>query len=483
VPPTEMENHSIQISSENLAYVIYTYGSTGKPKGVQISHRAVVNLLTSVAETTGFNEKDNLTAVTTFSFDIAALEIFMPLITGAKLTLVSREKSSDGNQLSALIENCGATVMQATPATWRLLIESGWQGNPDLKIFCGGEALTRKLADDLLPRAKEVWNLYGPTETTIWSAAWKVLPEKPISIGRPVANTQFYILDKNLQPIPICVPGELHIGGDGLARGYFNRPELTAEKFIPNPFANGQRIYKTGDLARYLPDGNIECLGRSDHQVKIRGFRIELGDIESALRQKSGVNEALVVAREDVPGDKRLVAYLATQNGNPITISELREFLKSKLPEYMVPSAFVFLEKFPLTPSGKIDRKVLPTPEQVRSDSGKPFVAPNTPLEIDLAQIWSEVFHIEKIGRDDNFFELGGHSLLAIQIIARIRQKLGVELPLPEIFKAPTIGRLAEIILELFLVNANEEDSDLQWLDQMSEDEARQLVLENPTGP
>jgi acyl-coenzyme A synthetase/AMP-(fatty) acid ligase/acyl carrier protein len=376
-----------------------------------------------------------------------------------------------------MLDSCGATVMQATPATWRLLLEAGWKGNSNLKIFCGGEALTRRLADELLKRSAEVWNLYGPTETTIWSAAWKVAPETPISIGRPLANTQFYILNKNLQPVPVGVAGELHIGGDGLARGYFNRPELTAEKFIRVPSVSEKTIYKTGDLARYLPDGSVECLGRSDHQVKIRGFRIELGDIESALRKKTGINEALVMAREDVPGDKRLVAYLATQNANAPAISSLRDFLKTKLPDYMVPSAFVFLEKFPLTPSGKIDRKALPAPEQTRPDLEKQFEALGTPLEIDVAQIWSDVFHIDRIGRDDNFFELGGHSLIAIQIIARIRKKLGVELALPAIFKAPTVARLAETILEMLLANADEEE--LRWLDQVIDEKAGQLTAEN----
>ena len=472
----EAKNIQTKLSSKNLAYVIYTSGSTGKPKGVQISHRAVVNLLTSIARTTNVSAADNLLAVTTFSFDIAALEIFMPLILGAKLTIATREIAADGLQLAALIKNSEATVMQATPATWRLLIEGGWEGNQNLKIFCGGDALTRKLANELLKRSREVWNLYGPTETTIWSAAWKVVADKPISIGRPVANTQFYILDKNLQPVPVCVAGELHIGGDGLARGYFNRPELTAEKFIPNPFAKEQRIYNTGDLARYLPDGTVECLGRSDHQVKIRGFRIELGDIESALRQNAGIKEALVMAREDVPGDKRLVAYLAAKSETAPSVPELRDFLKAKLPEYMVPNVFVFLESFPLTPSGKIDRKALPAPDQVRPELGKQFVAPGTPLEIEVAQIWTEVFRIDKVGRDDNFFELGGHSLLAIQITARIRQKLGVELALPSIFKSPTVGRLAETILETMIAGSNDEDTALQWLDEMTEDEAKKLL-------
>lgn len=477
--PTGMKNSSAENSAENLAYVIYTSGSTGKPKGVQISHRAVVNLLTSVAGTTQFSAKDHLLAVTTFSFDIAALEIFMPLIVGARLTIVGREIAADATQLAPLMESSGANVMQATPATWRLLLENGWSGNQNLKIFCGGEALTRALADQLLPRAQEVWNLYGPTETTIWSGVWKVEPDKPVSIGRPVANTQFYILDKNLQATPICVAGELHIGGDGLARGYFKRPELTAEKFIENPFVKGQRIYKTGDLARFLPDGTVECLGRTDHQVKVRGFRIELGDIESALRKNPAVHEALVTAREEVPGEKRLVAYLATEAGRPLAIADLRNFLKTQLPEYMVPSAFVFLEKFPLTPSGKIDRNVLPSPEQVRPETGREFASPTTPLEIDIAQIWAEVFRVERIGRDDNFFDLGGHSLVAIQIIARLRRKLGVELALPTIFKAPTVALLAQSILESLLAGASDEETSLEWLDEMSEEDAKRQVTEN----
>ncbi|MEO6034417.1 MAG: non-ribosomal peptide synthetase, partial [Verrucomicrobiota bacterium] len=472
----DSQNRLAKVTGENLAYVIYTSGSTGKPKGVQIPHRAVVNLLVSIAFTTKVSASDHLLAVTTFSFDIAALEIFLPLILGAKLTIVSRETTTDGLQLAALIKESNATVMQATPATWRLLIEGGWKGSPSLKIFCGGEALTRKLADDLLPRAKEVWNLYGPTETTIWSAAWKVEADKPISIGRPLANTQFYILDKSLQPVPVCVAGELYLGGDGLARGYFIRTELTAEKFLANPFVKGQRIFKTGDLARYWPDGTVECLGRSDHQVKIRGFRIELGDIESALRQGDGIKEALVMAREDVPGDKRLVAYLATNVETAPSVPALRDFLKSKLPEYMVPGIFVFLATFPLTPSGKIDRTALPAPDSVRPELGKQFVPPATPLEIEVAQIWSEVFRIDQVGRDDNFFELGGHSLLAIQITARLRQKLGVELALPSIFKSPTVGRLAETILESMIENSSDEDSTLQWLDELSEEDAKKLL-------
>jgi amino acid adenylation domain-containing protein len=284
-----------------LAYVIYTSGSTGKPKGVQVTQQAVINLLTSAGRKIAFTPKDNLLAVTTLSFDIAGLELYLPLITGAKLTLASREEAGDGTRLASLMDSSGATVMQATPATWRLLLEAGWSGNKNLTVLCGGEALKRNLADELLSRSKAVWNFYGPTETTIWSTAWKVERGESVLIGRPLGNTQVYILDKNLQPVPTGAVGELHIGGDGLARGYLNRPEITAEKFIPDPFSKepGRRLYKTGDLARFSPGGQLECLGRVDDQVKIRGFRIELGEIETVLRRHPGIAEAVVTARDD----------------------------------------------------------------------------------------------------------------------------------------------------------------------------------------
>jgi amino acid adenylation domain-containing protein len=434
--------------SNNLAYVIYTSGSTGKPKGVQIEHRSVVNLLLSIAEKTAFRPSDHLLAVTTFSFDIAALEMFMPLVCGAQLTIVPREVAADGTRLTALVDRPETTLMQATPATWRLLIEAGWKGKQHFKILCGGEALSRALADELLKRAGEVWNVYGPTETTIWSTAWRVQPDSPILIGQGLANTQLYILDKHHQPVPPGVVGELHIGGDGLARGYFKRPELTAEKFVELSLCGAKpvRVYTTGDLARFLPDGNVECLGRIDHQVKIRGYRIELGDIEAALRKHPAVREALVVAREDVPGDKRLVAYVVPTEAS-IQTSDLRDALKAKLPEFMVPSAVVCLEDFPLTPSGKIDRKALPSPTLNAAVSGRPFVAPGTPFETMIAGIWEEVFQAGRVGVEDNFFDLGGHSLLAIQIIVRIREKLGVDLPLSVLFEQPTVSGLAEAAL------------------------------------
>jgi amino acid adenylation domain-containing protein len=659
------ENLPSQATPDNLAYVIYTSGSTGKPKGVQICHRAVVNFLISMRLAPGLTARDVLLSVTTLSFDIAALELFLPMIVGARVVMVSREVASDGKQLSQILRESGATVMQATPASWRLLLEAGWQGNKQLKILCGGEPMTRDLANQLQARTASLWNMYGPTETTIWSSVYEVESGKgAIPIGRPIANTQIYLLDQHLQPVPIGVPGELHIGGDGLSRGYLNRPELNSEKFIPNPFSNqpGDRLYKTGDLARYLPDGNIECLGRIDFQVKIRGFRMELGEIESVLRQHPAVRESVVVAREDVPGDKRLVAYLLTnlavdrvplqtdclvewdgseasialttvdlsssgiclvnvpatwkigqllgirlqlpgvqdelklkgtlawqqhkhggvlfqttpteqallrqsikhiskteglvvsdlrraeprlplesaclvefesgqtmeltthniglggirlvanaadiwQEGQRLrlrlqlpafpdelwlkgtvvwhvgeyagilfettltertqlqqrldylievqgrSLSHLRSFLKDKLPNYMVPSAFVMLDTLPLTPNGKVDRRALPAPEQsldsekaYSSGTSSEYVAPQDDLEFQLTKIWEKILGIQPISLKDNFFDLGGHSLLAVRLFSQIRESFSKDLPLTTLFHSPTIEQLANLL-------------------------------------
>ncbi|GAB1541024.1 hypothetical protein NUACC21_36930 [Scytonema sp. NUACC21] len=343
-------NPNIHVCADNLAYAIYTSGSTGRPKGVQIPHRAVVNFLNSMSAQPGIVPEDVLVAVTTITFDIAALELFLPLSKGARLVL-TRDLIADGGQSTAALGTSSATIMQGTPATWRALLQAGFLGNRQLKILCGGEALDRELAVQLLERGDSLWNMYGPTETTIWSAVSQVHPDSgAVSIGRAIANTQFYILDANLQPVPVGVAGELHIGGDCLARGYLSRPELTAEKFIPNPFSSqpGERLYKTGDLVRYKSNGNIEYIGRIDHQVKVRGFRIELGEIESILSQHPTVQQAIVIAKE-IGGDKRLVGYVVPQAQVTPAIGELRSFLKQLLPEYMVPSYFVVLNAFPLT--------------------------------------------------------------------------------------------------------------------------------------
>ncbi|MUG94288.1 amino acid adenylation domain-containing protein [Scytonema sp. UIC 10036] len=453
------ENPSTTRDSADLAYVIYTSGSTGQPKGVQISHRSVGNFLYAMKQQPGITQQDVLLGLTTIAFDIAALEIFLPLIVGAKLALARRDQAQDGRQLVDLLEKSQATMVQATPATWRLILETPYQ-SPNLKILCGGEALPKDLAEQLRGVSAGVWNLYGPTETTIWSSVYQLESEQSvISIGRAIANTQFYILDSHLQPVPIGVPGELHIGGAGLARGYFNRPELTQEKFIPNPFSKsrgaeeqgsrgGERLYKTGDLARYLPDGNIEYLGRIDNQVKIRGFRIELGEVEAVLSQHSDVQVCCVIVREDNPGDRRLVAYIVPPPEQTPKISQIREFLSAKLPEYMIPRAIVILESLPLTPNGKVDRRALPAPDISREFSDQ-YVAPRTPVEEILSLIWTQVLKVERVGIHDRFFELGGHSLLATQLISRVRNSFKVELPLRSLFAAPTIAALSQNIQQL----------------------------------
>ncbi len=442
-------NATTMTTAENLAYVIYTSGSTGRPKGVQIPHRAVVNFLLSMGQQPGLSAEDRWLAVTTLSFDIAALELFLPLIVGACVIVANRDVVTSGTALAETVSRMHATVMQATPVTWRMMLAEGWQGDAHLKVLCGGEALPAELAQQLRPKVASLWNLYGPTETTIWSTVCQVEREdNGVTIGRPIANTQIYILSPQLQPTPIGVPGELYIGGDGLARGYLNRPELTAERFIRHPFSNEPRvrIYKTGDLARYRPDGTIEHLGRLDYQVKMRGFRIELGEIEAVLSQHAAVQQAVVVAREDVPGDKRLVAYVVLAQQQSVTTNELQQHTMQQLPQYMVPSAVVFLETLPLTPNKKVDRGRLPMPEQNRDEA---LVAPRTPLEETVARTWSQVLGIERIGIYDNFFALGGHSLLAMQVISRLHTTLQVEVSLRSFFEVPTVAQLAEVLERL----------------------------------
>ena len=444
---------------QNLAYVIYTSGSTGLPKGVQILHSALVNFLNAMGLTLGLGQKDTLLSVTTLSFDIAALEIYLPLMVGARLAVVSREVAVDGTQLLEQLTSSRATVMQATPATWRLLLSAGWpesgEDSRSLKILCGGEALNPELAVYLLKRSTELWNLYGPTETTIWSAAYKVNLQKSnsiggevISIGCPIANTKFYVLDQQQRPVPVGVIGELHIGGLGLARGYLNRLELTSEKFISNPFeeAPASRIYKTGDLVHYRPDGNLEYVGRIDHQVKIRGFRIELEEIEAILNHHPAVQESVVVVREDESGDQRLVAYVVLHLEQTLENAELRCFLQHKLPNYMAPTTFVRLEALPLTPNGKVDRRALPLPDWSQRNQEQTYVAPRTPVEEVIAGIWTQVLGVEQVSIDDNFFEQGGHSLLATRLISRLRTVFQIELPLRKIFEYPTVAALAESV-------------------------------------
>jgi amino acid adenylation domain-containing protein len=434
------------ISGQSLAYVLYTSGSTGKPKGVEISHSAIVNFLLSMLRKPGFSANDTLLAVTTLSFDIAGLELFLPLICGGKIVIASREETQDPVRLAKLIHDSACTVLQATPATWRALIHTGWRGSRKLKVLCGGEALLPDLARDLLPRCAELWNMYGPTETTVWSTIHKVTSvDGVVPIGRPIANTQVYVLDARRNLVPPGNVGELYIGGDGLARGYLHREALTRERFVSSPFVPNARLYRTGDLARWLPDGTLECLGRADNQVKVRGFRIELGEIETILNSHPSIRQCAVVAREDTPDDKQLVAYFETQKVPAPTASELRAYVEKDLPVFMIPSVFVGMEKMPLTPNGKVDRKALPAPTQ-RVSVENVFVAPRDATEQLLSQIWAKALKVNRVAPHDNFFELGGHSLLAVRVTVEIEKLTKIRLPLATFLQAPTIADLAEIL-------------------------------------
>ena len=433
---------------DDLAYVIYTSGSTGRPKGVQVRHGGVAAFLDAMAVAPGIAPEDVLLAVTTLSFDIAVLELFLPLTAGARVVVAGRGETADPALLREAIGRAGATVMQATPATWRMLAASGWTPPAGLKLLSGGETLPRELADALLAGGAELWNLYGPTETTVWSTAIRIEPGAPVTVGRPIANTRVYVLDGYGNPTPVGVPGELVIGGAGVARGYLGKAELTAEKFVPDPFAASPeaRMYRTGDRARWRADGTLELLGRLDTQVKVRGFRIELGEIESVLREHPAVADAAAAVREDAPGDARLVAYLVAAQGAALLLGELRGALRARLPEYMVPSAFVALDALPLTPNGKVDRKRLPAPDALADEAA--YVAPATPTEEALAAIWAELLRLPRVGTAESFFDLGGHSLTATQVMARVRVALGVTLPVRVIFEARTVAELAKRVDE-----------------------------------
>ena len=428
---------------DQLAYILFTSGSTGRPKGVEVLRGAFANFLRSMAHTPGLAEGDRVLAITTTTFDISGLELFLPLWVGATVVIVDRDTAVDPQRLLARLKRDHISVMQATPATWRLLIEAGWKGDGHLRMLCGGEAMSPEMAARLLERGKELWNVYGPTETTVWSTADRIVDASDrITIGRPIDRTQVFILDPALNVVPVGVVGEIFIGGDGLARGYRGRPDLTSERFLENPYGEpGARFYRTGDLGRLLADGRFECLGRVDHQVKIRGFRIELGEIESALRSLSDVQEVVVVADAQAGTDPRLIAYWV--GGAERTA--LFEQARRKLPPYMVPSAFLRLDSFPLTTSGKIDRKALPRPEPEAPIRGS-LVRPRNDLETRLAAVWSSLLGLDEIGIDQDFFSLGGTSVLAIQARARIEKELGVELPLRAFFESPTVDGIVRHI-------------------------------------
>ncbi|MFZ3561263.1 amino acid adenylation domain-containing protein [Streptomyces sp. BH055] len=429
------------LAPEQAAYTLYTSGSTGAPKGVVVSHGALTNFLTSMARTLPFSAADCLAAVTTVTFDIAALELFLPLTTGGRVVLADRRHTADPSAMLDLVERSGVTVLQATPALWQMLVTHDVDRLAGLRVLTGGEALPLSLAEQLTAHAAQVTNVYGPTETTIWSTYADVTRSRPPSIGTPLANTQVLVLDSALRPVPPGVGGDLWIAGDGLARGYHRQPGPTATRFVANPFGPpGARMYRTGDLARWSRSGEVEFLGRADFQIKLRGFRIEPGEIEHALLRHPAVGEAVVTVWEEQPGDKRLTAYLVpADDAEQPSARELQRFLRERLPEYMIPSAVVALPALPLTPNGKLDRARLPKPEA----GGARYRAPESPREVALCGLFAEVLGVERVGIDDDFFALGGHSLLATRLAARVRSELGVEIPIRTLFAAPTVAELA----------------------------------------
>lgn len=440
-------------SGADSAYIMYTSGSTGKPKGVEVRHAALVNCLLATRDYVEFTAESSMLALTTISFDISAAEIFMPLISGGCVDLGEDGLVADGIQLMERIENRKPSHVQATPSTWKAVLSAGWNGEDEICLITVGEALSRDLAEQLLQRCHALWNLYGPTETTVYSSAYRVqsATQEAMRIGRPLPNTQIYILDKQHQPVPIGAIGDLYIAGDGLAIGYWQRPELTDERFVPNPFCAGTRMYYSGDLARYLPDGNIVCLGRLDDQVKIHGVRVELGEVESALRGVEGVHDAVVVAWKDTRGDTQLVGHVIANDKDVLTAHQLHAQLRERLPEAMIPPYILFADSFPQTPNGKVQRTALPSPDianQYHTD--KIIEPPSTSTEQMLAAAWANLLGIDAniIGRDSDFMDLGGHSLLMTLLMIEVRKMFHISFNLREFFGASTLKKFAALIDE-----------------------------------
>jgi amino acid adenylation domain-containing protein len=503
-------NPAQPVLPDHLAYVLYTSGSTGKPKGVMITHRAISNHMLWFHHTFPLTEQDTLLQKTVFTFDASIWELFSPLFAGARLVLARPGGQQDSSYLVEAMLEHNVTVLQLVPTMLTMMLgERRLEECRSLRLmFCGGEALpiaqVKRFYQLLNAR---VVNLYGPTETAVQMAYFECDRAEferrsggGVPIGRPVSNMKVYVLDERLNPTPCGVAGELHIGGVGLARGYLNRPDLTAERFIPHPFsrAEGQRLYKTGDVARILPDGTVEFLGRRDEQVKLRGYRIELGEIESVLNAHPQVRESVAIVREDTPGDQRLIAYVVPHvfeqepsfettetetNGSnlpphALTTSALQNYLRARLPEYMIPSTFVRLEKLPTLPNGKIDRKALPAPDTARRDRAHTYVAPRNQTEERLAAFWSEILGVERIGINDNFFDLGGHSLLATEAISRIRETFQTELSLRSFFAAPTIAALSVSIAENLAAQVSDAELEavMAELEQLPEQEAKAIA-------
>jgi len=433
-------------TSDSRAYVIYTSGSTGKPKGVEVRHRNVVNFLTAMRARPGMTSDDVLVAVTTLSFDIAVLELFLPLTVGGRVVIAPRDVVVDGARLGELMRAEGATCMQATPATWRMLLDAGWRGQPNLKALCGGEALPADLARQLLPAVGELWNMYGPTETTVWSTCARISEvAAQVTIGSPIGNTVSRVLDRHRQQVPVGVPGELLLGGAGVAKGYLGLPGLTAERFVKDPTGEDPvgLFYRTGDLVRVRPDGQMEFLGRLDNQVKVRGYRIELGEIEAALAGLEEIGESVVTVGTDAAGGPGalLVACVVYRAGRQLTASEVRRHLREQLPGYMVPGLVIELEALPRTPNGKIDRRALPDPLRAASPTGK-YVPPISEAERIVADEWKALLSVDRVGRHDNFFELGGHSLLSMRAVAAIERRTGKRLD-PRLMFFQTVEQIA----------------------------------------
>ncbi len=457
------ENPATKLAAENVAYLIYTSGSTGKPKGVAIEHRSAVALISWARGIFSQEELSGVLASTSICFDLSVFELFVPLSCGGKVLL-----ADDVLQLLNLAAANEVKLINTVPSAIAELMRLDGLPKNVQTVNLAGEPLPCSLVDKIYeqPQIKRVFDLYGPSEDTTYSTYALRVPDGPATIGRPVANTRVYLLDSSLQPVPMGVPGEVYIGGAGLARGYLYRPEMTAERFIPNPFVceAGSRLYKTGDLARYLPDGQLEYLGRVDHQVKVRGFRIELGEIETVLRQHDAVQEALVIVREDVPGEKLLVAYFVPHSNSEAwsasdrLINQLRSFLKEKLPKYMVPSTLVMLDALPLTSNGKVDRKALPIPTTERPVLVTDYAKPQSELEQTIAGIWQDVLKLERVGVHDNFFDLGGHSLLLTRAHARISSVLNRGFPVITMLQYPTISTLARFLSS----NSHSSDKPLQ---------------------
>lgn len=442
----------VEITGNDPAYILYTSGSTGKPKGVLIEHYSLVNLLLSVKDVPGLDRHDVFLSITTMSFDIFQLELHLPLISGAMLILADSDTCKDGRKILDLLKNEGVSVMQATPYTWRMVLDAGWDEYLHLKVLCGGEAMSRILVSDLLPKCSSLWNMYGPTETTIYSTISEIYnSDAVVSIGKPINNTRVYILDELQSPIPTGEVGEIYIGGDGVARGYINLPELTREKFIPDFFTSvpGKTLYRTGDLGKFDADGNIICLGRVDRQIKIRGFRIEAGEVEDNLVQLSPISQATVVGHIDNCNNQRLVAYVVLKNEeSKVAFDEhVRSWTRSLrrvLPGYMIPNTFIQLQGLPVSSNGKIDKNALPDPEFDRRSVD--FIGPRTATEKMLVDVWSKYLGLNHIGIIDNFFSLGGHSKVAVQIMAELERTIGRVIPISTLFEYPTIEALGKLI-------------------------------------